>query len=278
MNEQNEIVLYKPDDTVQLEVRLQEETVWLSQAQIAELFGVKQPAVSKHLKNVFSSGELDEKSSYSILEYPGENPFKPRIQIVIYNLDAILSVGYRVNSRNATMFRRWANSVLKEYLLRGYAVNQRIDRLERKMVEHDQKFDLLIKTALPPREGVFYDGQIFDAHVFVSDLVKSAKKSIMLIDNYIDETVLVLLSKRGAGVGATIYTKHINAQFDLDLTKHNGQYAPIEVRESAAFHDRFLIIDDTVYHVGASLKDLGKKLFAFSKMEIVPRELLKNVN
>ncbi|MDR1671783.1 MAG: virulence RhuM family protein [Alistipes sp.] len=277
MDAQNEIILYKPDEAVQLEVRLREETVWLSQEQIASLFGVKVPAISKHLKNIYASGELDENSTFSILESIGENALRGRYQTKFYNLDAILSVGYRVNSRNATLFRIWANSVLKEYLLRGYAVNHRIDRLERKIVEHDQKFDLLIKTALPPKEGVFYDGQIFDAHVFVSDLVKSAQKSVVLLDNYVDETVLVVLSKRAAKVPATIYTRKISPQLKLDLNKHNAQYDPIKIRESAAFHDRFLVIDDTVYHLGASFKDLGRKLFAFSKMEITPAELLKGV-
>ena len=273
----NEIVLYQPDNAVELEVRLENETVWLTQAQIAVLFGTKRPAITKHLNNIYNTGELDEYSTCSILEHMG-NDSKQSYQTKFYNLDAILSVGYRVNSRNATIFRRWATQVLKDFLLKGYVINQRIDKLERKIVEHDQKFDLLIKTVLPPKEGVFFEGQIFDAYIFASDLIKSATKSIVLIDNYIDESVLLLLSKRRQKVKAEIYTKQITQQIELDLTKHNAQYETINIKESNAFHDRFLIIDNTVYHIGASLKDLGKKLFAFSKMEIKNTEILKNIN
>jgi len=272
---QNEIILYQSDNSVELEVVLENETVWLTQAQIAKLFGVKQPAVSKHFKNIFSSGELHESSVYSILEYTATDG--KMYKTGFYNLDAILSIGYRVNSKNATMFRIWANHVLKDYLLRGYAVNQRIDRLERKMIEHDQKFDLLINTSLPPREGIFCNGQIFDAYIFVSDLIKSAKKSIILLDNYVDESVLLLLSKRLFKVDAKIYTRQISSQLQLDLTKHSAQYDPISIYESDAFHDRFLLIDDAVYHIGASLKDLGKKLFAFTKMEMKAADILQLV-
>jgi len=272
---QNEIILYQADNSVELEVVLENETVWLTQAQIAKLFGVKQPAISKHLKNIFSSGELDEFSVYSILEYTAGDGKVYRTGF--YNLDAILSIGYRVNSKNATMFRIWANHILKDYLLRGYAVNQRIEKLEYKIVEHDQKFDLLLKTSLPPKEGIFYDGQIFDAYVFVSEIIKSAKKSIILMDNYIDESVLLLLSKRLPKISAKIYTKQISAQLQLDLAKHNAQYDPVNIYELDRFHDRFLLVDDTVYHIGASLKDLGKKLFAFSKMEIKVTDILKNI-
>ena len=263
---QNEIVLYQSNNTIELEVRLENETVWLTQAQIGKLFGVQQPAISKHLKNIFASGELKEFSVYSILEYTAADG--KNYKTGFYNLDAILSVGYRVNSHNATQFRIWANSVLKEYLLRGYVVNQRIDRIEHKLEEHDRKIELMIKTELPPKEGIFYDGQIFDAYVFVSDLIKSAKKTIVLIDNYIDESVLVLLTKRAPKVSVKIYTKKITRQFQLDLRRHNAQYAAVDIEETDHFHDRFLLIDSTVYHIGASMKDLGKKLFGFSRMEI----------
>ena len=272
---QNEIILYQPDANLKLNVRIENESVWLTQAQIAELFDVKQPAISKHLKNIFSSGELNEISVYSILEYTAADG--KTYKTGFYNLDAILSIGYRVNSRNATLFRQWANSVLKDYLLKGYAVNHRIDRLERKVVEHDQKFELLIKTSLPPREGIFYAGQIFDAYAFAADLVKSAKKSLILLDNYVDESVLLLLSKRDIGVKAEIVTRKISRQLQLDLAKHNAQYAPVALLQSAKFHDRFLLVDNTAYHIGASLKDLGKKLFAFSKMEAKPSDILKGV-
>ena len=271
---QNEIILYQPDSSVELEVLLENETVWLTQAQIAKLFGVKQPAISKHFKNIFSSGELNEYSVYSILEYTATDGKVYRTGF--YNLDAILSIGYRVNSKNATKFRIWANSVLKEYILKGYAINHRVERLEYRVTETEKKIDFFVKTALPPVQGIFYDGQIFDAYVFVSDLIKSAKKSIILIDNYIDESVLLLLSKRKSKVNAKIYTKQITPQLNLDLTKHNAQYEPVNICKSNDFHDRFLFIDNTVYHIGASLKDLGKKLFAFSKMKINATDILKN--
>ncbi len=193
----------------------------------------------------------------------------------IYNLDVIISVGYRVKSIRGTAFRKWATKTLKEYILRGYAINQRIERLEHKIVEHDNKFDLLINTALPPKEGIFYDGQIFDAYIFASGLIKSTKKSVTLIDNYVDESTLLLLSKRAKDVAAIIYTAKISTQLKLDLQKHNAQYPAITVKTFDRAHDRFLFIDDTVYHIGASLKDLGKKLFAFSRMEMTPADVLR---
>ena len=193
----------------------------------------------------------------------------------IYNLDVIISVGYRVKSKRGTQFRIWANKVLKEYLLKGYAISQRIDRIESKLLVHDQKFDLLIRTNLPPNEGIFYDGQIFDAHHFVSGLVKSASRSIILIDNYVDESVLILLSKRKPKVEATIYTSDISTQLSLDIKQFNTQYPKIEMKKFSKSHDRFLIIDhQIIYHVGASLKDLGKKWFAFSKIELDAKDII----
>lgn len=283
--EQGEIILYQPDEAVKLEVRLENETVWLTQAQIAELFGVKQPAISKHLKNIFDSGELIENSVYSILEYTATDGKNYKTKF--YNLDAILSVGYRVNSKNATLFRQFANRVLKDYLLKGYSINQRVEELEkrvvRKLTAHDKqleeltnKVDFFVRTSLPPVEGIFFDGQIFDAYAFATNLIKSARSSIILIDNYIDESVLLMLSKRIAGVTATIYTKQITPQLQLDLTRHNNQYPPIDINAYQCAHDRFVIIDNAdVYHIGASLKDLGKKLFAFSKMNI-PANIIMN--
>jgi hypothetical protein len=273
-NNLNEIILYQPDNTIEVEVRLENENVWLTQAQIAVLFGTKRPAITKHLNNIYKTGELDEKAVCSILEHTaGDGKV---YQTKYYNLDAILSVGYRVNSRNATLFRRWANNILKDYMLKGYAINQRIERVERRVTETEKKIDFFVKTALPPVQGVFFEGQIFDAYVFASRLIKSAKKSVILIDNYIDESVLLLLTKRQSKVSAKIYTKHISPQLQLDLTKHNTQYEPIDISKSDSFHDRFLIIDTAVYHIGASLKDLGKKLFAFSKMEIKITKILDN--
>ena len=266
--EQGEIILYQPDEAVKLEVRLEDETVWLTQEQIADLFGTKRPAITKHLNNIYKSGELDVDSTCSILERMG-NDGKQRYTTKYYNLDAILSIGYRVNSKNATLFRKWVNSVLKDYLLKGYSINKRLSELERTVAQHTEKIDFFVRTALPPVEGVFYNGQIFDAYKLATDLVKSARRSIVLINNYVDETVLLMLSKRSVGVSATIYTQRITQQLQLDLDRHNSQYPPIDIRTYRDSHDRFLIVDETdVYHIGASLKDLGKKMFAFSKLDI----------
>lgn len=268
MENQGEIILYQPDSEVKLEVRLEEETVWLTQEQIATLFGTKRPAITKHLSNIYNSGELDRESTCSILEHMG-NDGKQKYVTKFFNLDAILSVGYRVNSRNATLFRRWANNVLKEYLLKGYSVNRRLTELEHTVAEHSKKIDFFVRTSLPPVEGIFYDGQIFDSYKFATDLIRSAKKSLLLMDNYVDESVLLMFSKRNAGVTADIYTQSVSNQLKLDLQKHNSQYPPIDIHTYKKSHDRFLIIDGTdVYHIGASLKDLGKKMFAFSKLEI----------
>ncbi len=276
MENQGEIILYQPDSEVKLEVRLEEETVWLTQEQIAILFGTKRPAITKHLSNIYNSGELDKDSTCSILEHMG-NDGKQKYITKFYNLDAILSIGYRVNSKNATLFRRWANSVLKEYLLKGYSINRRLTELEHTVAEHSKKIDFFVRTSLPPVEGIFYDGQLFDAYKFATDLIRTAKKSILLIDNYVDESVLLMFSKRNDGVKADIYTQAISRQLQLDLERHNSQYPPIEVHVYKRSHDRFLIIDATdVYHIGASLKDLGKKMFAFSKLEI-PAEAITDL-
>lgn len=266
-SQENEIIIYQPDSTVKLEVRLENETVWLTQQQIADLFGVKQPAISKHLKNIFESGELVEASVHSILEYTANDGKTYKTKF--YNLDAILSVGYRVNSKNATLFRQWANKVLKDYLMKGYAVSQRFERLEYRMAKTEEKIDFILNTSLPPREAIILDGQIFDAYILMSDLIRSAKSRIIMVDNYIDDSVFLLLDKRADGVSATIFTPSVSKALCQDLERHNAQYPLIEVKTFRRAHDRFLIIDDTVYHVGASFKDLGKKLTAFSKMEIM---------
>ena len=285
MQNSNQIILYRHNDTISLEVRLENETIWLTQAQIAELFGTKRPAITKHINNIYNSNELEVNSTCSILEHMGNDGLQ-KYSTKYYNLDVILSVGYRVNSINATRFRQWANKVLKEYLLRGYAVNKRIelleDRIDRRLTEQDSKIEHLnkqveffVRTSLPPTEGVFHDGNFFDAYKFATDLIKSAKKSLVLIDNYVDESVLLMLSKRNAGVSAKLYTSHLSDALKLDLQKHNKQYPPIEIEKYTKAHDRFLIIDDSeVYHIGASLKDLGKKLFAFSKLSISPKSIL----
>ena len=281
-NMKDEIVLYQPNEQFQLEVQLKDETVWLTQPQIAALFGVQRPAVTKHLRNIFQEGELDPNSVSSILEHTAADGKVYSTQF--YNLDAILSVGYRVNSKNATLFRRWANQVLKDYLLRGYAVNQRLLNIENQLVsqqkqlaQHQEQIDFFVRTSLPPVEGIFYDGQIFDAYTFVNDRIREAKKRIVLIDNYVDDSVLKMLDKRSKGVSAKVYTKYFTPQLSLDFDKHNAQYAPIEVEQFDRSHDRFLCIDETVYHIGASLKDLGKKWFAFNRMEQTTDELLSKM-
>ena len=192
----------------------------------------------------------------------------------MYNLDVIISVGYRVKSLRGTQFRIWATQTLKNVLLRGYAVTQRIENLERRVDEHDKQIDFFVHTALPPVQGVFCDGQIFDAYTFASDLIRTARKRIILIDNYVDDSVLKMLTKRSEGVSATIITKRISGALAVDIERHKQQYPSVEVRTSNSFHDRFLILDNTVYHLGASLKDLGKKLFAFSRMEVEAEWLL----
>lgn len=284
----NEIILYQPDNSISLEVRVEDETVWLTQAQIADLFGVKQPAISKHLKNIFQSGELSENSVYSILEYTATDGKTYKTKF--YNLDAILSVGYRVNSRNATLFRQWANKVLKEYLLKGYSINNRLLELEnridnrfyiqqKQIDELSDKVELIITSNLRPAEGIFFDGQIWDAYSLINNLIRSAQHRIIVIDNYADDSVLTQLDKRNEGIAAAIYTFSRNRQIQQDIERHNQQYAPIQLHFYNKAHDRFLIVDNTVYHIGASLKDLGRKLFAFSRMEsLTGDELLKRIN
>ena len=272
-----EIVIYKAIDNAdfQIEVRVEEETVWLNRHQIALLFDRDIKTIGKHIANALK----EELNSISVIAKFATTAADGKVyQVEYYNLDMIISIGYRVNSQRGIQFRIWANKVLKEYLLKGYVVNHRIEKLEKEVddlkVKVD-KFDFQIKTNLPPNEGIFYDGQIYDAWQFVSDLIKSTKESIILIDNYVDDTVLTLLSKRKLKVKATIYTASVSKQLALDLEKHNAQYPKIEIKTFSKSHDRFLIIDEkTVYHIGASLKDLGKKWFAFSKIELDPLEML----
>lgn len=280
------IVVYKSNDgVVQLEVQLANETVWLTLSQLALLFDRDKSVISRHIRNIYAEGELTKEATVAknatVQDESGRMVVR---QIEYYNLDVIISIGYRVKSLRGTQFRQWANKVLKEYLLRGYSINQHLvymeQRIDHQLQEHTEqihelqdKVDFFVRTSLPPKEGVFYNGQIFDAYVFATDLIKSAKKSITLIDNYIDESVLLMLAKRDDGVTATIITRSISDTLTLDLEKHNKQYLPIDIQKSDRYHDRFLIIDEDVYHLGASMKDLGKKLFAFSKMEI-PSKIL----
>ena len=279
-----EIVMYQPDETIRLEVRMGDETVWLTQQQMAELFDKDRTVISRHIRNIYKEGELERDitcAKYAHMGSDGDQEY----EYIAYNLDVIISVGYRVKSKRGTMFRQWANKVLKNYLLRGYVVNTRIASLEQHVVKQDieiqelkNKVDFFVRTSLPPVEGIFYDGQIFDAYRFASDLVRKAKRSVVLIDNYVDDTVLSLLDKRADNVTATIYTQSISHQLQLDLNRHNVQYAPIEIKTFNKSHDRFVLIDDEVYHIGASLKDLGKKWFAFTLLhDIMASELLNRI-
>jgi hypothetical protein len=273
----NEIILYQPDNAIQLDVMIDDDTVWLTQAQMTVLFETTKQNVSLHINNIIKEGELQLNSTVKdFLTVQKEGDREVQRIVSYYNLDMIISIGYRVRSRRGVEFRIWATKTLKEYLLRGYVVNHRFEQIDDKLLQHEQRLlnaekqiDFIIRTEIPPKEGVFYDGQIFDAYAFVADLVKTAKREIILIDNYLDESVLMLLSKRATRVKATIYTKAITPAIETDLAKHNAQYSKIFVEEKPNIHDRFILIDNDVYHIGASFKDLGKKLFAFSKMEAI---------
>lgn len=287
------IVVYKSNDgVVQLEVQLANETVWLTLDQMADLFQRNKSTISRHIKNIFECGELSQDmvvaKNATTTQHGALQGKTQTHEVTFYNLDMIISIGYRVNSIRGVQFRQWASRVLKEYLLRGYSINQHLmyveQRIDHQLQEHtvqiqelQDKVDFFVRTSLPPKEGVFYNGQIFDAYVFATDLIKSAKQSITLIDNYIDESVLLMLAKRGDGVAANIITRNITETLSLDIEKHNRQYPTIEVTNSDCYHDRFLIIDDEVYHLGASMKDLGKKLFAFSKLGIPSKSLQMNM-
>ena len=276
LEQTGEIVMYQPDETIRLEVRMEGDTVWLNRQQMASLFGRDVKTIGKHINNALKEELRNERvgAKFATTASDGKT-----YQVEYYNLDMILSIGYRVKSDKGVKFRRWANQVLKEYLLRGYTVNKRMELLEQRVTKTEEKIDFFVRTSLPPVEGIFYDGQIFDAYRFVSDLIRKAKTSVVLIDNYIDDTVFSLLDKRREGVKAIVYTKSVNEQLQLDIKRHNEQYAVIEVSQFNKAHDRFLLIDDEVYHVGASIKDLGKKWFAFTLMhDIKALELVKKMN
>ena len=278
MGEKNEIILYQLDEAVKLEVRIEGETVWLNRQQLSILFGRDVKTIGKHINNALNE-ELSgfaTVANFATVQKEGNRLITRNIEY--YNLDMILSVGYRVKSSRGVEFRRWANSVLREHLLRGYSINQRFERLEQRVAETENKIEFFVRTSLPPVEGIFYDGQIFDAYKFVNDLIRSAKQRVVLIDNYIDDSVFAMLDKRADNIKAYIYTKEISNRLKIDIDKHNSQYKKIDVRVFKNSHDRFLIIDNDVYHIGASIKDLGKRWFAFSKMVIPANEIIKQLN
>lgn len=279
-----EIVLYQPDEKTRLEVRIDADTVWLTQQQIAELFGKKQPAISKHINNIYREGELLEDGTYSILEYMGNDGKQP-YTVKYYNLDMILSIGYRCSGQRATHFRQWASSVLKQYLLQGYSINRQLvalqqhvdDRLlkiEDRLDRQQEDIDFYIKTNQQPSELVIPTGCVWDAFSYLSDLVRTAKKRVVLIDNFVDDRTLLLLDKRAAGVEATVYTRY-SEKTELDFAKHNAQYEPVQrVQLPHAVHDRYLIVDDGVWLLGSSVKDMGRGLTTIIRTEIDPEYIL----
>lgn len=292
MNNQNEIVLYQPNEQTKLEVRIEEETVWLSQQQMAQLFGVKENTITYHIKEIYKVHELQlDATAQKIRVVRLEGNRQVERSIDFYNLDMIISVGYRVNSLNATIFRRWATSVLKDYMLRGYAVNQRLLALEEKvdrgfaqqgriLAEHQEKIDFFVKTALPPAEQVFFDGNFFEARVALESLIKTAKQRAIIIDGYIDALTFDILDVRAKGVKAEIYTNGVGAGMRRLMETHDAEADKehIEVNKwKNESHDRWLIIDDTLYHCGHSLNAMGKHLSAISQMGISPEEILNQV-
>ena len=273
---QNEIIIYQSNELPErIEVRIEDETVWLNRQQLAVLFGRDVKTIGKHIVNVFSEGELVKEvvvAKFATTTLHGAIKDKTQTQNVeYYNLDVIISVGYRVKSKQGTQFRIWATSVLKDYLLKGYAINQRMNRIENNLENLAEKVNaisLQIQSTAIPNSGIFFNGQVFDAYELASKIIRSAKTSIVLIDNYIDESTLTHLAKKNEHVKVLLLSKTISKQLDLDVKKANEQYGNFELREFSLSHDRFLIIDNTdVFHLGASIKDLGKKWFAFSKLE-----------
>ena len=266
------IVVYRSaDNAVQLDVQLADETVWLTQAQIALLFQKAKSTISYHITNIFKEGELDEKvvvRKIRITTPHGAMTDKTQSdELNLYNLDVIISVGYRVHSVQGTRFRQWATKVLNNYLRYGYAISNRFERLEQRVAKTEAQIESFVHSALPPREGIFMDGQIFDAYEFVTRLIKTAKKNILLIDNYVDESVLTMMSEKASGVRVDIYTKEVSKPLALAADKFNAQYGDLEIHQSNTIHDRFLVLDEqTIYLIGASLKDAGKKLFAFTQL------------
>ena len=295
---QGEVIFYQPDNTMRLEVRLEDETVWLTQQQMVTLFQSSKANVSEHIRNIYDQGELEQEATVrNFRTVRKEGNRMVNRTLTYYNLDTIISVGFRVNTKRGIMFRQWANRTLKEYLLRGYAFhqqmiamqrqidvrleeqNERLSAVENHLHEHDQKFDMIVKTPELPNEGVFFDGQIFDAFKLVMQLIKSAEHRIILIDNYINEDILTMFDQRANGVTACIYTARIDSAMQLAIQRHDAQYDPIPVNVFRMSHDRWLIIDEKVYHFGASLKDLGKKWFGVSLyQDITPEELLSKIS
>ena len=292
IEEKGEIVLYQPDDNVRLEVRLQDDTVWLTQQQMAELFKSTKQNISLHVNNIFREGELAKNSVVKECLTTASDGKNYRTKY--YNLDVIISVGYRVKSSVGTRFRQWANAVLKDYLLRGYAVHQqvmalqqinlridaqndRIARIEDALDQQQQQLDFVVRANEKPEELLIPTGCVWDAYMFVCDLIRSARKQLVLIDNFVDDRVLTMLDKRNTVVAATVYTRYTK-QITLDFEKHNKQYEPINyVQMPHAVHDRYLIVDDDVWLLGTSVKDMGRGLCTIIKVGFKPEEVLRRI-
>ena len=285
----NEIVLYQPDESVQLEVRVQDESVWLSQQQMAELFATNRTSILRHISNIYKTHELEESATCAKIAQVRQEGNRTIVrQIPFYNLDMIISVGYRVNSIRGTRFRQWANKIIKDYMLRGYAVNQRLlaveERMDRKfsaieseLRDHREKIDFFVRTNMPPAEQIFFEGQFFEARVLLEKLIKIAKKRVIIIDGYIDAATFEMLDVRAKGVTADIYS---DSEYKTLRDSHNASKGKQPVNShkwSKSSHDRWVIIDDTLYHCGHSVKDLGKKLSAIMRMDWDPETVLKEV-
>ena len=284
--------MYQPDDNVRLEARLQDDTVWLTQLQMAELFKSTKQNISLHVNNIFREGELAKNSVVKECLTTASDGKNYRTKY--YNLDVIISVGYRVKSSVGTRFRQWANAVLKDYLLRGYAVHQqvmalqqinlridaqndRLTRIEDTIEQQQQQLDFVVRANEKPEELLIPTGCVWDAYMFVCDLIRSARKQLVLIDNFVDDRVLTMLDKRNTGVAATVYTRYTK-QITLDFEKHNRQYAPIEyVQMPHAVHDRYLIVDYDVWLLGTSVKDMGRGLCTIIKVGFKPEEVLRRI-
>lgn len=294
--EKGEIIAYHTDGELHLEVRLENETVWLTQAQIAELFGTKRPAITKHLKNIYASQELDEHSTCSVLEHMG-NASQQVYETKYYNLDAILSVGYRVNSKNATLFRRWANQVLKDHLLKGYSINQRLlvaeERIDHHLANHENRIidlkneqedhsarikalenqvDFFVKGPKPPEGRILPANSRWDGFALIAELVKSAEKSVVFIDPFADVTALNFAAFRKPKVTAIVYTASITTALQNQVEIHNKQYPGLQLRNMRQVHDRFLLVDEKIFHFGASFKDMGNGLCGYNIMDFVTVE------
>ena len=280
IEDKNEIIVYQPEGGVfHIEVRVENETVWLTQAQMAELFSKSISVISRHIANVFAEHELEEKSNLHFLQIA--NSDKP---VKVFSLDVIISVGYRVKSYQGTQFRRWANKVLKEHLLRGYSINQRLISHENKLENHDSRIinlekqvDFFVKTNMPPREGLLPAHAHWSGYEFAVQLVRSAKRELIIIDPYANDMVLSLMAKRAEGVNATIYSARITHAMKEEEARLNRQFPTVHLENMREVHDRFVIVDDVVYHVGASFKDLGNQMTAFSVLNFVTKEQVRSM-